>query len=97
MVRLYFRFIEGEGKYGARQQLVLTVLDKDTRRMQTYAARLLSSERRQLFQQWLNRKATDDEKTLVKASFTSLIHFLDSHDEYSMPWVRAARACRLPG
>merc|ERR1712216_335636 len=87
LVRLYFRFFENEGKYGARQQLVLTDLSKETRKIQEMGARLLAPQRRQNFQQWLNRKATDDEKVLVKAAFTSLIHFLKLHEDHSMPAV----------
>lgn len=95
LVRLYFRFIEGEGKYGARQQLVLTDLSAETRRLQKLAARLLAPDRRQLFQQWLNRDATEDQKTLVKAAFTSLAYYLDTHEDHSMPWYIASGA-KLP-
>ena len=86
LVRLYFRFIEGEGKYGSRQQLVLTDLSAETRRLQKLAARILSADRQQLFQGWLNREATEDQKTLVKAAFTSLAYYLDTHEDHSMPW-----------
>ena len=89
MVRLYFRFVEGEGKYGSRQQLVLTDLSKEMLKLQALGARVLAMDRRQLFQQWLNRKATEDQKTLVTACFTSLTHYLDTHESHSMPWVRA--------
>merc|ERR1712216_559694 len=76
LVRLYFRYIEGEGKYGKRQQLVLMELDKDTRRIQALSAKLLAPERRQLFQKWLNSTADDNEKLLTKAAFNSLDHYL---------------------
>lgn len=95
LVRLYFRFIEGEGKYGTRQQLVLTDLSAETRRLQKMAARLIAADRRQLFQQWLNRDATEDQQTLVKAAFTSLAYYLDTHEDHSMPWYISSGA-KLP-
>ena len=87
MVRLYFRFIEGEGKYGKRQQLVLQDLDKDTRRLQALSAKLLATNQRQLFQKWLNMKANEDEKLLSQACFNSLDHYLKMHGDHSMPWA----------
>merc|ERR1711998_809900 len=87
LVRLYFRFIEGEGKYGARQQLVLTDLSKETRKIQEMGAKLVDPQRRQNFQLWLNREANDDQKVLVKAAFTSLTHYLKVHEDHSMPMV----------
>jgi hypothetical protein len=87
LVRLYFRYIEGEGKYGKRQQLVLMELDKDTRRIQALSAKLLAPERRQLFQKWLNSIADDNEKLLTKAAFNSLDHHLKMDENFSMPWM----------
>lgn len=87
MVRLYFRYIEGEGKYGKRQELVLQDLDKDTRRLQALSAKLLHTDHRQLFQKWLNMAANEDEKLLTKAVFNSLDHYLREHGDHSMPWV----------
>jgi hypothetical protein len=92
LVRLYFRYIEGEGKYGARQQLVLTEIDKETRKLQALGGKLLAPERRTNFQKWLNAKATKDEKTLVKAAFTSLEFFRDAHEDHSMPPIVALLA-----
>ena len=87
MVRLYFRYIEGEGKFGKRQELVLQDLDKETRRLQELGGRLLAPNQRQLFQKWLNNAASDDEKLLTKAAFTSLMHYLRMHSDHSMPWL----------
>jgi len=85
MVRLYFRYVEGEGKFGKRQELVLQDLDKDTRRLQELSGKLLAPNQRQLFQKWLNNAASDDEKLLTKAAFTSLSHYLKMHTDHSMP------------
>ena len=87
MVRLYFRYIEGEGKFGKRQELVLMDLDKDTRRIQELGGKLLATNQRELFQKWLNFKASEDEKLLTKAAFTSLNHYLKNHSDHSMPWL----------
>ena len=95
LVRLYFRYIEGEGKYGKRQQLVLTDIDKETRRIQAMGGTILASERRTNFQQWLNRDATKDDKQLCKAAFVSLQHYMKAHGEHSMPWLVQALA-QLP-
>merc|ERR1711935_537455 len=85
MVRLYFRYVEGEGKFGKRQELVLQDLDKDTRRLQELSGSLLAPNQRQLFQKWLNNVASEDEKLLTKAAFTSLSHYLKMHSDHSMP------------
>lgn len=87
MVRLYFRYVEGEGKFGKRQQLVLQDLDKETRRLQELAGNLLAPEQRTHFQKWLNNEASEDEKLLSKAAFTSLSHYLKMHSDHSMPWL----------
>ena len=87
MVRLYFRYVEGEGKFGRRQQLVLQNLDKETRRLQELAGNLLAPEQRTHFQKWLNNEANEDEKLLSKAAFTSLSYYLKMHSDHSMPWL----------
>merc|ERR1712021_222419 len=37
------------------------------------------------FQKWLNNVASEDEKLLTKAAFTSLSHYLKMHSDHSMP------------
>merc|ERR1711935_1043507 len=46
---------------------------------------LLAPNQRQLFQKWLNNVASEDEKLLTKAAFTSLSHYLKMHSDHSMP------------
>ena len=77
---------------------MLTDIDKETRKLQALGGKMLAPERRTNFQKWLNAKASKDEKTLVKATFTSLQFFLQAHEDHSMPRVRVApgRPAPLP-
>merc|ERR1712166_1740947 len=59
----------------------------DTRRIQELGGKLLATNQRELFQKWLNFKASEDEKLLTKAAFTSLNHYLKNHSDHSMPWL----------
>lgn len=86
MVRLYYRFVEGEGLYGAHQQLVLRRLGQDVKRMQQLGVRFLDREKRAQFTTWLNYKATTEQKYLLMAAFSSLEYFIDHHKEHSKPF-----------
>ena len=76
LVRLYFRFIEGEGKYGARQILELLDLDKKTKRIQEKGLFVISIKRKQQFQKWLTKTATEEEKDLAFIAFHALHKFI---------------------
>ena len=75
LVRLYYRFIEGEGKYGAHQQLVLRRLGAEVINMQKLGVRFIDREKRSQFNTWLNYKATQEQRVLLDAAFTSLAYF----------------------
>jgi len=100
LVRIYYRFVEGEGKYGGHQLLVLQDLDKDARKLQALGMKFVSSHRRQQFQLWLNNKATDEERLLLKAAFSSLNYFVQTSEKSSSRWSAVASAAesvtRLP-
>lgn len=85
LVRLYYRFVEGEGKFGAHQQLVLHRLNQDMRKMQQLGVRFVDREKRAQFNEWLNYKATTEQKLLFTSAFTSLTHFIEHHKEHSKP------------
>lgn len=95
LVRLYYRFIEGEGKYGGHQLLVLHALDKDRIRLQGLGVRFIASQRRQQFQQWLNGKATEEERLLLRAAFFSLAYFIEANQRSEVPKV-VSRLLHVP-
>ena len=86
-VRLYFRFIEGEGRYGEHQQLVLRKLGADAVRIQQMGVRFIDREKRQQFNNWLNKRATQEERFLLDAAFSSLGYYIDHHAEHSKPLI----------
>lgn len=96
MVRLYYRFIEGEGLYGAHQQLVLRRLGSDVRRMQQLAVRFVDREKRSQFNTWLNYKASTEQKFLLMAAFSSLEYFIEHHKEHSKPDVVKCEHAYMP-
>jgi len=86
LVRLYYRFVEGEGKFGAHQQLVLRRLGSEMTRMQQLGVRFVDREKRSQFNTWLNYKATTEQKILLQAAFSSLEYYIEHHKEYSKPF-----------
>lgn len=94
-MRAYYRIIEGEGKYGKRQQLRLFKLDAETIKLQLLAARFIDRNQRKLFQDWINLYASEEQKMLVKVAFHSLADFIESSDEFSKPQL-IAMVAELP-
>ena len=44
------------------------------------------SPRRAQYNTWLNSKATDEQRFLLEAAFTSIEFYMDHHKEHSKPW-----------